>query len=72
MEAWYEVSFPVINNLGTPSSKLQINFGVLQIGTESSATEVLRFSRNLQIKKKSKEDFCYRGKQEVGVFIKLQ
>ena len=38
MEAWYEVSFPVINNLGTPSSKLQINFGVLQIETKNSAT----------------------------------
>ena len=26
------------NNLGTPSSELQINFGVLQIDTENSAT----------------------------------
>ena len=32
------VSFSVINNLGTPSSELQINFGVLQTGTENSAT----------------------------------
>ena len=28
----------MINNLGTPSSELQINFGVLQIKTENSAT----------------------------------
>ena len=33
-----EVSFSVINNLRTPSSELQINFGVLQIDTENSAT----------------------------------
>ena len=30
----------MINNLGTPSSKLQINFGVLQTDTENSATGV--------------------------------
>ena len=36
----YEVSFSVINNLGTPSFELQINFGVLQIVTENSATGV--------------------------------
>ena len=29
---------PVINNLGTPSSELQINFGVLQIDIKNSAT----------------------------------
>ena len=28
----------MINNLGTPSSKLQINFGVLQTDRENSAT----------------------------------
>ena len=28
----------MINNVGTPSSKLQINFGVLQIDIENSAT----------------------------------
>ena len=28
----------MINNLGTPSSELQINFDVLQIDTENSAT----------------------------------
>ena len=33
-----EVSFCVINNLGTPSSELQINFGELQTDTENSAT----------------------------------
>ena len=27
----------MINNLGTPSSELQINFGVLQIDTENYA-----------------------------------
>ena len=32
------MSFSAINNLNTPSSKLQINFGVLQIDTENSAT----------------------------------
>ena len=47
MEAWYEVSFPVINNLGTPSSKLQINFGVLQIDAENSATGLLIEKRRL-------------------------
>ena len=30
----------MINNLGTRSSKLQINFGVLLIDTENSATGV--------------------------------
>ena len=32
------MSFSVINNLGIPSYELQINFGVLQIDTENSAT----------------------------------
>ena len=31
----------MINNLDTPSSKLQINCGVLQIDTENSATGLL-------------------------------
>ena len=31
----------MINNLGTPSSELQINFGELQIDTENSATGLL-------------------------------
>ena len=35
---FYKRSFSLINNLGTPSSQLQINFGVLQIDTENSAT----------------------------------
>ena len=37
---------PVINNLGTPSFEPQINFGVLQIDTENSATghESINFS----------------------------
>ena len=30
----------MINNQGTPSFELQINFGVLQIDTENSAPEV--------------------------------
>ena len=34
-------SFSMINNLGTPSSELQINFGMLQIDTENSATGLL-------------------------------
>ena len=32
----------MINNLGTPPSELQINFGVLQIDTENSATGAAR------------------------------
>ena len=32
----------MINNLGTQSYELQINFGVLQIDTENSATGRLR------------------------------
>ena len=35
----------MINNLGTPSSELQINFGVLQIDTENSATGILGSKR---------------------------
>ena len=31
----------MINNLGTPSFELQINFGVLQIDTENSATGII-------------------------------
>ena len=38
---FYKKSFFVINNLGTPSSEVQISFGVLQIVTENSATGVL-------------------------------
>ena len=41
----YEATFFVINNLGTPSSELQINFGVLQIDAENSATGT-RFQQN--------------------------
>ena len=33
-----EVSFSVINNLGTLSSELQINFGALQIETEKQSS----------------------------------
>ena len=36
----FEVSFSVINNLGTPSSELEINFGVLQIDAENSTTGI--------------------------------
>ena len=32
--------FSMINNLRTPSSEVQINFGVLQIDTENSATGI--------------------------------
>ena len=41
----------MINNLGTPSSELQINFGVLQIDTENSATGkiTLVFSKTVRI-----------------------
>ena len=39
----------MINNLGTPSSKVQINFGVLQIDTENSATGVLVTKELLQL-----------------------
>ena len=30
----------MINNIGTPSSEVQINFGVLQINSENSATGI--------------------------------
>ena len=38
----------MINNPGTPSSELQINFDVLQIDTENYATEIIHtlFERN--------------------------
>ena len=36
------VSFSVTNNLGSPSSQLQINFGVQQNDTENSATGFYR------------------------------
>ena len=38
---FYKKSFSVINNLGTPSFEMQINFGVLQIESENSATGLL-------------------------------
>ena len=38
----------MIYNLGTPSSKLQINFGELQIDTENSATG--RYSKSVEIR----------------------
>ena len=37
----------MINNLGTPSSELQINFDVLQIDTENSATGLLSRAKNV-------------------------
>ena len=36
----------MINNLGTPSSELQINFDVLQIDIEISATGVMKIKEN--------------------------
>ena len=39
----------MINNLGTLSSELQINFGVLLIDTEYSATEFMRKSQGENI-----------------------
>ena len=36
----------MINNLDTPSSELQINFGVLQINAENSATGVKSCNKN--------------------------
>ena len=47
-----EVSFPVINNLDTPSSEIQINFGVLQFDAENSATGTMTIRGLQQIKKK--------------------
>ena len=40
-------SFSVINNLGTPSPELHINFCMLQIDTENSTTKVL-FTRTVK------------------------
>ena len=40
---FYKRSFSVINNLGTPSSEVQINFYVLQIDTENSATRLITY-----------------------------
>ena len=36
-----DILFSVINNLGTPSSELQTNFGLVLIDTENSATGIL-------------------------------
>ena len=36
-----KVSFSVMNNLGTPSTELQINFCVLHTDTENSAIEMV-------------------------------
>ena len=41
----YKKSFFVINNLGKPSSEVQINFGVLQIDTENSATGLVTITK---------------------------
>ena len=49
----HDVSFSVINNLSTPSSELQINFGVLQIDTENSATGIILFILYFKPVKKS-------------------
>ena len=43
----FTVSFSVIYNLGTPSFELQINFDVMQIDTENSATGLLRSTLKL-------------------------
>ena len=43
-----DVSFSVLNILGTQSSGLQINFGVLQIYTENSATGVDYRKKNIR------------------------
>ena len=44
-----EVSLSVINNLDTPSSKLQINFGVLQNDIENFATGPLTTNQENEV-----------------------
>ena len=46
----------MINNLGAPSSKVQINFGVLQIDTENSALGLIFLCHQDQIFKEKYED----------------
>ena len=41
-------SFSVIIKLGASSAKLQINFGVLQIDTENSATGTLGMCKHIK------------------------
>ena len=53
----------MINNLGTPS-ELQINFGVLQIDTENSATEISVYlsvwrKKSMVVVKKKKNWICF-------------
>ena len=48
-----ESPFSVINNLDTPSSKLQIIFGVLQFDTDNSATGIMLFILHFKSVKKS-------------------
>ena len=54
-------SFCMINNLGTPSSELQINFGALQIGTENSATglETSSLAGLLRVRKETQAPFVW-------------
>ena len=44
---FFKMLFFVINNLGTPSSKVLVNFGVLQIDTEYSAPESKNISHTI-------------------------
>ena len=37
------IFFSVINNIGTPSCELQINFGALQIDAENSAPGIVTY-----------------------------
>ena len=46
----YDVTFSVINNLGTLSSEQQVNFSVLQIGAEISATGGKQINMNNYLK----------------------
>ena len=66
-------SFSVINNLGTPSSELQINFGVMQIDTENSNTEdtsrLFQLTRSQKDPKLAKNLF-YAYSVLIGVVIK--
>ena len=39
----------MINNLDTPSSEVQINFGVLQIDSENSATGIVAYAQIMTV-----------------------
>ena len=64
------VPFSAINNLGTPLSELQINFGVLQIDTENSAIEDnIEEKLKGQVRKRRKNNQLKSRKQKINVVM---